>query len=106
MSWGEVFGNVFRAVLGGISESNRQEASREATEAQIRAAGEESRLGSQFDAEQEYYYNQLLRNEKARALDSNYGQFSTVQQFAPGFTRGTGLDALPEKPRAGGYDGT
>ena len=98
-----VWGNIFAGILGGISESSKQKSSERATKEATKEAGKQDRITSQFNAEQEYYYNQKMRHEKARALGTGYNQFSTVREFAPGYVAGTGLDALPTKPSAKEY---
>ena len=44
-----------------------------------------SRQNSQFDAQQNYYYHQLDRQEKMRGLDE-FRKFSTVKDYAPDYT--------------------
>lgn len=57
-----------------------------------------SRQNSQFDAEQQYYYKQLQRQEAARGLDE-FRKFSTVKQFAPEYVNTNPTPILPaEKP--------
>lgn len=95
-----IFSDIFRSILGGVANSGDS-----STEEGARESGRQARLTNQFSAETDYYYNQLLRHEKAKALSSGYNQFSTVRQFAPGYTPATGLDALPPKPLAGDFNG-
>lgn len=95
-----IFSDIFRSILGGVANSGAS-----STEQGARESGRQARLTNQFSAETDYYYNQLLRHEKAKAMSSGYNQFSTVRQFAPGYTPATGLDALPPKPLAGEFNG-
>lgn len=98
-----IFGDIIYGVLGGLAAKSERKDSERATKEATQEAGRQNRATAEFQADLDYYYNQKLRGEKARALDSNYRQFSTVPQFAPGFQRGTGLDALPAKPKAKEY---
>lgn len=64
-----------------------------------------SRQNSQFDAEQDYYYKQLQRQEAMRGLDE-FRKFSTVSQFAPQYQNTNPNPVLPaERPvfNAGSY---
>ena len=52
---------------------------------------------SQFEREQEDYYNQLDRQRKQRGLDQ-FRQFSTMSQFAPEYQGDTSRIVLPQRP--------
>lgn len=51
---------------------------------------------SGFEREQEDYYSQLGRQRKQRGLDT-FRQFSTVNQFSPGFSDNSPGVVLPDK---------
>lgn len=98
-----IFGDIFRGILGGISASSQSKSAERQTKEATKEAGRQNRLTSAFEAAQEDYYTQKYRHEKARALDSNYSQVSTVRNYLPNFVQGTGLDAMPAKPKPGDY---
>lgn len=53
---------------------------------------------SQFEREQDDYYNQLNRQRKQRGLDT-FRQFSTLNQFAPNYTPAAQQEiVVPDKP--------
>lgn len=89
------------AILGGIAASKKAKQEREAAREDAKEMTEnDARFGailSQFNAEQDYYYQQLQRKSKQRGLDQ-FRQFSTVNQFAPNFVGGNNTIALPNKP--------
>lgn len=99
---GNVWGNIFSAVLGGIASSSERKDAQRADKESTREAGIQNRATAAFEGDQEYYYNQLLRDERRRSLDSGYNQFSTIRNFAPNYTGPAPLD-VPEKPSPGAY---
>lgn len=92
------------AVVGSYAKSqqdkkaakNAKKDSQEMTMAEAKLA----RQNSQFDAEQEYYYQQLEKKEKSRGLDE-FRKFSTVQNYAPDYTNTNPGPVVPTKP---GFD--
>jgi hypothetical protein len=57
-------------------------------------------MQSQFESEQEHYYNQLEKQERLRGLDE-FRKFSTVNQFAPQYANSNPNPVvLPAKPDA------
>lgn len=96
------WGNIFSAVLGGIAnKSASKDATRENRE-NTREAGHQNRQSSAFDKALDNYYAQKNRHEASKALGT-YNQFSRVREFAPGYTAGPGLDAMPTLPQAKDY---
>jgi hypothetical protein len=89
------------AVVGSYAKSqqdkkaakNAKKDSKEMTQAEAMLARE----NSQFDAEQEYYYQQLEKKEKSRGLDE-FRKFSTVQNYAPNYTNTNTGPVVPTKP--------
>jgi hypothetical protein len=94
-----IFSKIFSAVLGGVSSSAQKDAQKE----DVKGKGREERATLSFASDLEYFRNQQQRKERSGALDSNYNQFSTVKNFAPYFKPGSGLDAVPTKPKPGDY---
>lgn len=89
------------AILGGISAEKKAKADRKAANQDRQSATKESvvfdALSSQFEKEQDYYYNQLERQNKSRGLDE-YRKFSTVNSFAPQYENTSGGIIVPDKP--------
>ena len=89
------------AILSGMAASKKAKEEREAAAAQAKVATADeakwSAVLSQFNKEQDYYYQQLGRKSKQRGLDQ-FRQFSTVNQFAPNFQGGNNTITLPNKP--------
>ena len=100
MSWAAVAA-AGGALISGIAASKKAKSDRAAAKEDAKELTEEgtrfNAILSQFNAEQDYYYEQLQRKNKQRGLDQ-FRQFSTVNQFAPNFIGGNNTIALPEKP--------
>lgn len=94
-----IFTQIISGVLGGVSASAADKGDKEA----VKQQGREERATLSFGSDLEYFRNQQLRKERSGALTSNYNQFSTVKNFAPYFKPGSGLDAMPSKPKPGDY---
>lgn len=53
---------------------------------------------SQFEREQDDYYNQLNRQRKQRGLET-FKQFNTVRNFSPNYTPGVQQEiVVPQRP--------
>jgi hypothetical protein len=104
MAWASSgWGQLFTAVLGGLaSREEGKDAERQTREA-TREAGQQNRQTAAFQSDLDYFREMQRRHEASRSLEGNYGQFSTVGNWAPNFRRGPGLDAMPTKPAAGDY---
>ncbi len=64
------------------------------------ATKEEAQYGaalSQFEKEQDYYYNQLERQNKQRGLDQ-FRSFSNLQSYAPQYAGDTARVVVPTAP--------
>lgn len=96
---GSVWGNIFSAVLGGISNASQRRSAERATREATEQAGKEDRKTLGYEKSLDYFYDQKRRHEMARNL-ATYNQFSTVRNFAPNYVAGPGLDAMPEMPVA------
>lgn len=80
-----IWGDLFKGVLSGIGASAGAKADAKSTESQLKLAGLESRKQTAYEAELANYYQERKDYTKARAALDNYGQFSRVSQFAPGY---------------------
>lgn len=85
-------GNIYGSLLGGLSGAADALISKEAVEEQ----GKQSRKTLDFQAALEDYYNQKNKVRKRAALDT-YGQFSTMNRWAPGAQSAPSIDQ-PSKP--------
>lgn len=101
---GEIWGAAIAvggSIINGIAASKKAKQDRENAKEDTKEMTEnDARFGaiaSQFNAEQDYYYEQLKRKNKQRGLDQ-FRQFSTVNQFAPNFVGGNTTITLPAKP--------
>lgn len=101
MPWNSgLFGNIFSAVLGGISSASQRRSDARATKESQQEGGRQDRQTIGYEKGLDDYYDQKRRHEMARAL-STYNQFSTVKNFAPNYVAGPGLDAMPAMPLTG-----
>ena len=98
--WGAAIA-VGGSIISGVAASKKAKQDRENAKEDTKEMTEnDARFGaiaSQFNAEQDYYYEQLKRKNKQRGLDQ-FRQFSTVNQFAPNFVGGNNTITLPAKP--------
>lgn len=94
-----IFSQIVSGIIGGVSASAQRDENKE----DVKGKGREERATLSFASDLEYFRNQQLRKERSGALDSAYNQFSTVKNFAPYFKPGSGLDAVPTKPKPGDY---
>lgn len=96
-----LFGSIFSAVLGGLSNASERRSSERASKEATKEAGKQDRQTIDFQKSLDYWYDQKRRHEAAGALGV-YDQFSTVRNFKPNFVPGRGLDAMPARPIPGG----
>lgn len=98
--WGAAIA-VGGSVLGGIASSKKAKQDRSNANADRKAATkEEAQYGSilsQFEAQQEDYYNQLNRQRKQRGLDQ-FRSFNTVSSFAPSYAGDNPAIVVPQQP--------
>lgn len=102
MAESNIWGNIFNAVLGGISSSSQRRAQRDDTREGAEAAGKENRRTAAFESALEYAYSQRNKDERRRALDGGYNQFSTIRGYAPNYVGPPALD-VPELPKPENY---
>lgn len=97
--------NWWGAAIAGIasyasSRSANKNASKNASK-ELREGGIEARRTSAFDRDLDYYYEQLDKSNKRKALDSAYHPFSKFASFAPSGYKDPALPTVPSKPNAG-----
>lgn len=85
-------GNIYSSLLGGLSGAAEGIISKEAVEEQ----GKQSRKTLDFQASLADFYKQKDKVRKRAALDT-YGQFSTMNRWAPGAQAAPPIDQ-PAKP--------
>ena len=87
-------------VISGIGQEKKAKEDRKNANADRSAATREEALYggilSSFERQQEDHYNQLDRQRKQRGLDT-FRQFSTVNQFSPGFRDNSPGVVVPEQ---------
>jgi hypothetical protein len=89
---GGASGSIFEAMLGGLGGAADAFLSKEAVE----ESGKQNRRTLDFKAALDDYYQQKNKVRKRAALDT-YGQFSTMDRWAPGARPAPALDQ-PAKP--------
>lgn len=85
-------GNIYEGILAGLGGAADALISKEAVEEQ----GKQSRKTLDFKYALEDFYNQKNKVRKRAALDT-YGQFSTMNRWAPNATAAPAIDQ-PAKP--------
>lgn len=101
--WGAAIA-VGGSVISGSAKAKqaKKDSEREASNARAATRDEAkySSIVSQFEKEQDYYYNQLNRQNKQRGL-AEFRKFSNLANYAPGYTQNTNTGiVLPDKPDA------
>lgn len=91
--WASAAGAALTFFSGRKSEKDKAKQTKE----NILLEGKVGRENSQFNAEQEYYYRQLARQEAKRGLDQ-FRKFSTVANYAPQYRDTNPGPILPTKP--------
>lgn len=89
---GNSSGNIYEGILSGLGGAADALISKEAVEEQ----GKQSRKSLDFKYALEDFYNQKNKVRKRAALDT-YGQFSTMNRWAPNAVAAPGIDQ-PAKP--------
>lgn len=89
---GNSSGNIYEGILAGLGGAADALISKEAVEEQ----GKQSRKTLDFKYALEDFYNQKNKVRKRAALDT-YGQFSTMNRWAPNATAAPAIDQ-PAKP--------
>lgn len=94
--WGAalaVGGAAISAYGKNKSEKNARKDAKAATKDEAKYQG----ILSQFEKEQDYYYQQLDRKNRVRGLDQ-FKQFSQIGRFAPEYKAADTTPIVPEKP--------
>ena len=98
--WGAAIA-VGGAVISGVAAEKKAKKDRaNANEDRRAATKEEAQYGSalsKFDKEQDYYYEQLQRQNRQRGLDQ-FRSFSNLQSYAPQYQGDTARITLPAAP--------
>lgn len=81
----------------GMAEKEQADQDRKDRLAMNETEAKWSRLNSQFDAEQDYYYKQLERANTQRGLDQ-FRAKSTVKQFDPSHVDPNNRIVVPNRP--------
>lgn len=96
----EIWGAAIAIGGAAISAYGKNKAEKQASkDAKVATKDEAKYQGilSQFEKEQDYYYNQLERKNRVRGLDQ-FKQFSNIGKFAPGYKTADTTPIVPEKP--------
>lgn len=96
-SGGGIWGNIFQAILGGVSGSADAKLGIEMAEKKAKIEGVEDRKTLDFTAQLNDYYNQLGKQRKNKVALDSYGQFSLMNRYAPNYTPSPGVQ-VPTKP--------
>ena len=83
-SGGNGWGNIFQAILGGVSGSADAKLSAEMFKKKAEAEGLESRKNSLFEYQLLDLAKQQDKYRKRAALDT-YGQFNQIKKWAPNY---------------------
>lgn len=97
--WGAAIA-VGGAVISGYAQSKEKKADRKAAASEARAATKDeakwSAVLSRFEKQQDYYYNQLNRQNKERGL-AEFRKFSSMGSFAPEYQQTNTGVVLPQQ---------
>lgn len=96
----EIWGAAIAIGGAAISAYGKNKSDKEARKDSKAATKDEAKYSgilSQFEKEQDYYYNQLDRKNRVRGLDQ-FKQFSNIGAFAPGYKAADTTPIVPEKP--------
>lgn len=94
-SGGSYWGDIFKAILGGIGSSAEASAKSKMSKEEIAQHGFEDRKSADFAAQLADYYKQKDQFRKRAALDT-YGQFSLLHRYAPNYKPAPGVDVPPQ----------
>lgn len=96
--WGAAI-MVGGGIIAGIGAEKKDKADKAFAKAQTKDEARYSAILSQFEKDQDYYLSQKMRADKKRGLDE-FRKFSTVSQFAPGYTNTNAGPVVPQRPDA------
>lgn len=90
-SGGNIWSQILAGGLNGMAEAGL-------TEEMLKQKGKQDRMSTGFEAELVDFYKQKDKSRRRTALDT-YGQFSTMNRWAPNATPAAAVD-VPNKPVA------
>lgn len=97
--WGAAIA-VGGAVISGYAQSKEKKADRKAASSEARAATKDeakwSAILSRFEKQDDYYYQQLNRQNKQRGL-AEFRKFTTTDSFAPEYQNTNTGVVLPQQ---------
>jgi len=96
--WGAAI-MVGGALISGYASQKEAKEARKDKKAGTRDEAKYSAMLSQFEQEQEYYYQQLEKKEKMRGLDE-FKKFNGMGRIDPNYVNTNTGPVLPEKPNA------
>ena len=96
-SGGNGWGNIFQAILGGVSGSADAKLSAEMFKKKAEAEGLESRKNSLFEYQLLDLAKQQDKYRKRAALDT-YGQFNQIKKWAPTYVPNNPAIQVPATP--------
>lgn len=100
MSWFAV-GGAATSIIGGVLSDKKEKKQRKEDKAfsaeQARLENQYAKEQSKFDADLQYHYNQKARAGRQRGLDE-FRKFSTLKDFAPGYTDTSQRIQVPTAP--------
>lgn len=99
--WGAAI-MVGGAIMSAQAEKKKQKAANKENRAATREEAKYQGLLSQFEHEQDYYYEQLGKQEKMRGLDE-FKKFHTVREIDPSYVNTNTGPIVPEKPDINKY---
>lgn len=94
--WGAAI-MVVGSVASAQAAKKKEAAARKENRVDTKQEAKYSALLSQFEREQDYYYNQLEKQEKSRGLDQ-FKKFSGMSRIDPTYVNTSGGIVLPDKP--------
>lgn len=94
--WGAAI-MVGGAVLSGVAANKKAKEDRKEGRVDTKQAAKYEGLLSQFNKEQDYYYQQLEKREKMRGLEQ-FKHFNTMKNIDPTYTNTNQGPVLPDKP--------
>lgn len=94
--WGAAIA-VGGAVISGYAANKKAKEDRKEGRVDTKQAAKYEGLLSQFNAEQDYYYQQLEKREKMRGLDQ-FKHFSNLKNVDPTYVNTNPGPVLPDKP--------
>lgn len=87
------------ALIAGIGAYSSSRSSDKNQSKNVKETGREARRTEAFGRELDYYYGQLDKMNKRKALDSTYNAFSRLGSYAPQGYTGTPMPVVPNKPK-------